>query len=72
VQIVAVSALRAVNDARVSAWIAFFAYWVIALPCGAWLGLGRHLGAIGVWAGLAFGLGVAAAALGVRAWRKLA
>jgi MATE family multidrug resistance protein len=72
VQIVAVSALRGINDARVSAWIAFVAYWILALPCGAWLGLHRHHGALGVWAGLAFGLAVAAAALGIRAWRKLA
>ena len=73
IQIVAVSALRGVNDARVPAWIAFVAYWLVALPFGAWLGLGNwRLGAIGVWAGLAFGLGVAAAALGIRAWRKLA
>lgn len=73
IQIVAVSALRGVNDARIPAWIAFVAYWLVALPFGAWLGLGNwRLGAIGVWAGLAFGLGVAAAALGIRAWRKLA
>jgi MATE family multidrug resistance protein len=73
IQIVAANALRGVNDARVPAWIAFVAYWLVALPFGAWLGLGSwQLGAIGVWAGLAFGLGVAAAALGARAWRKLA
>jgi MATE family multidrug resistance protein len=72
IQIVAVNALRGINDARVSAWIAFVAYWLVALPSGAWLGLGKHFGALGVWAGLAFGLGVAAAALSVRAWRKLA
>jgi len=73
IQIVAVSALRGINDARVSAWIAFVAYWIVALPCGAWLCFGRmQLGAIGIWFGLAFGLGVAGAALGVRAWRKLA
>jgi MATE family multidrug resistance protein len=72
IQIVAACALRGVNDARVPAWIAFIAYWIIALPCGALFGLGLHHGALGVWAGLAAGLGVAASALGFRAWRKLA
>ncbi len=72
VQIVAVSALRGINDARIPAWITFVAYWILALPCGAWLAFGWHLGALGVWVGLAFGLALAAAALGVRAWRKLA
>jgi MATE family multidrug resistance protein len=72
VQIVSVSALRGVNDARVPAWIAFFAYWIIAVPCGAVLGLRMQHGAPGVWAGLAVGLAVAAGALGFRAWRKLA
>lgn len=72
IQIVAVSALRGINDVRFPAWAAFVAYWIVALPVGAWLGLGAHqLGPMGVWAGLAFGLGVAAVALGTRAWRKL-
>jgi MATE family multidrug resistance protein len=72
IQIIAVSALRGVNDARVPAWIAFVAYWIVALPCGAWLAFGWRLGAVGIWWGLASGLGAAAVALGIRAWRKLA
>jgi MATE family multidrug resistance protein len=70
-QVVSACALRGVNDVRVPAWVAFFAYWIVALPCGAALGLGLHQGATGVWIGLAMGLGVAAVALGFRAWRKL-
>ena len=70
-QVVSACALRGVNDVRVPAWVAFFAYWIVALPCGAALGLGLHQGAMGVWIGLAMGLGVAAVALGFRAWRKL-
>jgi multidrug resistance protein, MATE family len=70
-QVVSSCALRGVNDVRAPAWIAFFAYWIVALPCGAALGLGAHQGALGVWIGLAMGLGVTAAALGFRAWRKL-
>jgi len=71
IQVVAASALRGVNDVSVPAWIAFIAYWVVALPCGAGFGLGLGRGALGVWTGLATGLGVAAAALSARAWRKL-
>ncbi len=72
VQIVAACSLRGVNDVRVPAWIAFVAYWIVALPCGAMLGLWQGQGALGMWTGLAAGLAVAAGALSVRAWRKLA
>ncbi len=71
-QIVSGNALRGVNDVRVPAWIAFIAYWLIALPCGSALGLWQGHGAMGMWIGLAAGLAVAAALLGHRAWRKLA
>jgi len=70
-QVVSAGALRGMNDVRVPAWIAFVAYWAIALPVGAFLGLPRWAGygAAGVWAGLASGLAVAALLLGIRAWR---
>jgi MATE family multidrug resistance protein len=70
-QVVSSCALRGVNDVRIPAWLAFFAYWIVGLPCGAALGFGLHQGALGIWIGLAIGLGVAALALGSRAWRKL-
>lgn len=70
-QVVSAGALRGMNDVRLPAWIAFIAYWAIALPVGAALGLPRWagFGAAGVWAGLASGLAVAAVLLGIRAWR---
>lgn len=70
-QVVSANALRGMNDVRVPAWIALMAYWGIALPVGAFLGLPRWagFGAAGVWGGLATGLGVAAVLLGLRAWR---
>ncbi|MES2708656.1 MAG: MATE family efflux transporter [Verrucomicrobiota bacterium] len=73
-QVVSAGALRGMNDVRVPAWIAFVAYWAIALPVGAALGLPRWagFGAAGVWAGLASGLAVAAVLLGIRAWRMAA
>jgi MATE family multidrug resistance protein len=66
IQIVSISALRGLGDVRVPAVIAVLAYWVLAVPLGAVLAFpGRH-GAVGMWIGLAGGLGVAAAGL---AWR---
>ncbi len=72
IQIVSAGALRGVDDARVPAWTAFIAYWVIAVPVGVVLGLYAGWGAQGMWAGLAVGLAVAAVVLAARAWRLLA
>lgn len=69
VQIVAAGCLRGINDVRVPAWMAIGAYWLIAIPIGAWLAFGLDLGAVGVWLGMTLGLTVAAVALGVRAWK---
>ncbi|HEX8312520.1 MAG TPA: MATE family efflux transporter [Chthoniobacteraceae bacterium] len=69
-QVVCAGALRGINDVRVPAWVALLAYWGLALPGGAYLGLSAGWGAAGVWIGLAGGLTVAAAALTVRAWRR--
>jgi MATE family multidrug resistance protein len=51
---------------RVPAIIAIVAYWALALPIGSLLAFRAHLGAVGIWIGLAAGLGVAAVGL---AWR---
>ena len=65
-QVVAMSALRGIKDVRVPVGVAFAAYWLLALP-GCWLlGFGAGWGAVGVWWGLALGLGAAALLLG---WR---
>jgi len=66
IQIVSISALRGLGDVRVPALIAVLAYWVFAVPVGAALAFPGHYGAVGIWIGLAGGLG--AAALGL-AWR---
>ncbi|HHY84100.1 MAG TPA: MATE family efflux transporter [Verrucomicrobia bacterium] len=66
VQVVAISALRGLNDVRHPAAIAGLAYWVLALPVGSLLAFRFGLGAMGIWIGLAAGLGVAAAGL---SWR---
>ncbi|MGH8030326.1 MAG: MATE family efflux transporter [Arenimonas sp.] len=62
-------ALRGLKDTRVPMAITVLAYWGVGLPLGAWLGLGRGLGAPGLWVGLIFGLTVAASLLALRFWR---
>ncbi len=66
VQVTSISALRGLGDVRVPALIAVLAYWVLAVPLGSWLAFRAHWGAVGIWTGLATGLGVAAVGL---AWR---
>jgi MATE family multidrug resistance protein len=70
IQIVSAGCLRGMNDVRVPAWIALAAYWVMALPLGAWLAFGLGLGAVGIWLGLTIGLLVAAVWMGWRVWGK--
>ena len=62
-------ALRGLKDTRVPMAITVLAYWGVGLPLGAWLGLGRGLGAPGLWIGLICGLSVAATLLLLRFWR---
>jgi MATE family multidrug resistance protein len=66
VQVTSISALRGLADVRVPALIAVLAYWVLAIPLGAALAFPGQYGAVGIWIGLATGLGVAAIGL---AWR---
>ena len=68
-QVISVGALRGLTDVRVPTVITFIAYWVIALPTGYLLAFHTSLGALGVWAGLALGLGCAAVLLGLRLHR---
>jgi MATE family multidrug resistance protein len=62
-QVVAMSALRGMGDVRMPAMIAAFSYWIIALPLGYVLGFVLGHGAMGIWIGLAAGLGTAAVTL---------
>ncbi len=62
-QVMAFGALRGLTDMRVPTLITFVAYWLLALPIGYLLAFKFGLGAIGVWSGLAVGLGIAAVLL---------
>ena len=71
-QVVSSAMLRGLQDTRVPAIMGFAAYGLVGLPVGAGLAFGIHLGAIGVWSGLATGLFVAAITLGPRLWKRTA
>lgn len=72
IQVVSAGALRGCGDVRIPAWLALFAYWFVALPLGAALTFWWHMGAAGMWTGLATGLAAAALVLSLRAWNRLA
>ncbi len=69
-QVAAIGSLRGFKDTFVSMLIALTAYWFIALPVGAVLGLGwfsvAPMGLDGFWTGLTAGLAVAAVLLVAR------
>ncbi len=69
-QVVSSAMLRGLRDARIPAMMGFAAYWIIGLPVSAVLAFGFHLGAIGVWWGLAAGLLSAAMTLVPRLWNR--
>lgn len=71
-QVIGAGALRGLGDVRVPTAITFVAYWVVALPGGYALAFHTPLGAVGVWIGLAAGLGCAAVLLGWRLHRLTA
>jgi multidrug resistance protein, MATE family len=69
-QVVAIGALRGLQDVRVPTIITFVAYWIVALPLAYFLAMHTALGPIGVWVGLAGGLACAAMLLITRFVRK--
>ena len=71
-QVGSVSMLRGLQDARMPALIGFFSYWMVGLPVAVLLSVKMGFGAIGVWWGLAVGLGVACVTLAPRLWKMTA
>jgi MATE family multidrug resistance protein len=69
IQVASNGALRGLKDTRVPMAITLFAYWMVGMPIGWWLGFHQQLGARGMWMGLIAGLSVAAVLLFVRFWR---
>ncbi|NJN51886.1 MAG: MATE family efflux transporter [Gammaproteobacteria bacterium] len=66
-QAAAMGVLRGYKDTRMPLVTALVAYWVIALPLGAWLAFDPNgMGVYGFWWGFTAGLGVAAIVLTAR------
>lgn len=61
-QVGAAGALRGLKDTRIPMIVNTFAYWVVGLPTGYWLGISGGYGPQGMWAGLVSGLTFAAIA----------
>jgi MATE family multidrug resistance protein len=71
-QALAAGLLRGLKDTARPALIAVFSYWGVGFPAAYFLGFPAGFGGPGVWAGLAFGLAVAAALLTLRFFRLTA
>ena len=71
-QVVILGLLRGMEDTKVPMIIVACAYWLIGAPACLLFGFHFELGAPGIWAGLAVGLFVAALALSLRLWFRLA
>jgi MATE family multidrug resistance protein len=69
-QVVTTGVLRGAGDTRTAMFTGLVAYWAIGLPVGAWLGLVRGWGVLGLWIGLSTGLIVTAIVL-IAAWQRL-
>ncbi|WP_404403152.1 MATE family efflux transporter [Pelagibacterium halotolerans] len=65
-QVVAAHALRGLADTTVPMIIALIGYWLVGMPIAWWLGDASRLGGVGVWTGLAAGLGFVAVILTAR------
>jgi multidrug resistance protein, MATE family len=66
VQVVAAGMLRGLYDARMPMLIAGIGYLVIGLPLGALLAFHFGVGGVGIWIGLAAGLGAVGIAMTMR------
>jgi MATE family multidrug resistance protein len=60
-QVVGAGMLRGLHDTRVPMLFALFVYWVVGVGVGVWLAFFRGWEGVGIWTGLASGLGVVAA-----------
>ena len=69
-QVVGTGMLRGIQDTTWPMLFAAFGYWVIGIGVGCWLAFYRGMGGVGIWLGLALGLGIVAGLVLVRwLWR---
>ena len=70
-QAIALGTLRGVQDTRLPMVYAAFSYWVVGVPTAYLLCFVLGWGGMGIWGGLAIGLGLAAVLLNWRFWRTV-
>ncbi len=68
-QVMALGLLRGVQDTAVPMWLAAISYWAVGAPAAWAMGFALGLGGVGIWLGLAAGLGTAAVTMQARFWR---
>lgn len=68
-QVGSASMLRGLQDTRIPALMAVFAYWFVGLPVSVVLSITYGQGALGVWWGLAVGLFIACVMMVPRLWK---
>ena len=68
-QVVNAGMLRGLHDTRVPMIFTFIGYWAIGIGIGAWLAFRRGWDGVGIWTGLAIGLGIVAVLMMWR-WRR--
>ena len=66
IQVVALGALRGIQDVKIPSIITFIAYWLITLPLGYFLTVPMKMGAFGMWIALGLGLTISAVLLVMR------
>jgi len=65
-QVIALGALRGLQDVKIPTIITFISYWTIGFPISYFLGKEEAYGSLGIWLGLLAGLTVAAILLFIR------
>ncbi|MBV7267935.1 MATE family efflux transporter [Winogradskyella luteola] len=65
-QVIALGALRGLQDVMIPTVITFISYWVVGFPVSYFLGKEEAYGSLGIWLGLLAGLSVAAILLFIR------
>jgi MATE family multidrug resistance protein len=69
-QVVATSVLRGVGDTRVPMALHVAGFWLVGIPVSLLVGFGFGVGPVGLWWGLAVGLGVVSVLLLLRVLRR--
>ncbi len=65
-QVIMASALRGLSDTFIPMILAFFGYWIVGIGIAYYAAFVLEMGGVGVWLGLAAGLGFVAIALTIR------